>query len=162
MRPCDTSGGDRPGLLSALTSWARAGDRGSMIVEVAFLLVLLVAPLFYLVGTLARVQAGAYAATAAAREAGRAFVTAPEELQAPGRGHAAAGLVFTAHGFTETEGAVSLSCTGGDCLAPGSSVSVDSHVTVELPLVPDFMDGIVPTSVTLTAHHLEGVDEFRQ
>ncbi|MGO0576951.1 pilus assembly protein [Ornithinimicrobium panacihumi] len=133
-----------------------------MLVEVAFLLVLLVAPLFYLVGTLARVQAGAYAATAAAREAGRAFVTAQEAGEASGRGHAAAGLVFSAHGFSDVEGSVSLSCVGGDCLAPGSGVSVDSRVTVELPLIPDFMNGVVPTSVTLTAHHLEGVDEFRE
>ena len=69
-----------------------AAERGAMTVEVAFLLVLLVVPLFYLVGTLGRLQAGAYAVTAAAREAGRAFVTADSAGEAPGRAQAAADL----------------------------------------------------------------------
>lgn len=138
-----------------------AGDRGSMTVEVAFLLVLLVVPLFYLVGTLGRVQAGAYAASAAAREAGRTFVTAESAGDAPGRAHAAAQLVFAAHGFTAGEGVVQVGCGGAACLSPGSMVVVDAAVSVPLPLVPDFMRGAVPTTITLTARHSEAVDEFR-
>lgn len=46
-------------------------DRGSALVEVVFLLVVLALPSIYLVSTVARLQAGAYAASAAAREAGR-------------------------------------------------------------------------------------------
>ena len=45
-------------------------------VEFVFLAVLVMVPLFYLVMTLSRLQAGAYAASTAAREAGRAYVTA--------------------------------------------------------------------------------------
>lgn len=137
-------------------------DRGSMTVEVAFLLVLLVVPLFYLVGTLGRVQAGAYAVTAAAREAGRTFVTADTPAAAPGRAQAAAGLVFAAHGFGSGEGGVSLGCPQGSCLAPGSTVVVDATVTVPLPLIPDFVRSAVPTTITLTAQHVEPVDEFRE
>lgn len=136
------------------------GDRGSMTVEVAFLLVLLVVPLFYLVGTLGRLQAGAYAVTAAAREAGRTFATADAVDGAPARAQAAAGLVFSAHGFDEGEGAVSVACDAG-CLAPGGLVVVDATVSVPLPLVPDFARGAVPASITLTARHTESVDEFR-
>lgn len=132
-----------------------------MTVEAAFLLVLLVVPLFYLVGTLSRVQAGAYAAVAAAREAGRAFVTAEDVADAPGRGTVASQLVLASHGFTEGEGGVTVACQG-ECLAPGSSVLVEATVTVPLPLVPDFMARAVPTTVTLTAQHVEGVDEFRE
>lgn len=145
----------------AVPGRACQGDRGSMTVEVAFLLVLLVVPLFYLVGTLGRVQAGAYAASAAAREAGRAFVTADVVELAPGRAQAAAGLVLQAHGFGSGEGAVVVSCADA-CLAPGSSVVADATVSVPLPLVPDFMEGAVPTSVTLTARHTEAVDAFRE
>lgn len=133
-----------------------------MTVEVAFLLVLLVVPLFYLVGTLGRVQAGAYAVTAAAREAGRTFVTADAPGQAPARAHAAAGLVYAAHGFDGGEGSVTIGCGGGACLEPGSTVEVDSQVVVPLPLVPDFMRALVPTTITLTAHHVEPVDAFRE
>lgn len=136
-------------------------ERGSMTVEVAFLLVLLVVPLFYLVGTLGRLQAGAYAVTAAAREAGRTFVTADAAGDAPGRAQAAAGLVFAAHGFEEGEGGVAVSCTAA-CLEPGSNVLVDSSISVPLPLIPDFMRGAVPTTITLTSHHVEPVDEFRE
>lgn len=136
-------------------------DRGSMTVEVAFLLVLLVVPLFYLVGTLGRVQAGAYAVTAAAREAGRAFATADSADLAPGRARVAADLVYAAHGFGGGEGVVTVGC-GGPCLAPGSTVQVDTQVVVPLPLVPDFVRSAVPATVTLTARHLEPVDAFRE
>lgn len=138
-----------------------AAERGAMTVEVAFLLVLLVVPLFYLVGTLGRLQAGAYAVTAAAREAGRAFVTADSAGEAPGRAQAAAGLVYTAHHFAAGEGSVSVSCSAA-CLEPGSTVGVDSSLSVPLPLVPDFMRAAVPTTITLTAHHDEPVDQFRE
>lgn len=133
-----------------------------MTVEVAFLLVLLVVPLFYLVGTLGRLQAGAYAVSAAAREAGRTFVTAETAGAAPGRAAAAADLVFTAHGFGGGEGGVVLGCGGEACLAPGSTVVVDATVSVPLPLVPDFVRSAVPSTITLTAHHVEPVDAFRE
>lgn len=141
---------------------ARSLDRGSMTVEVAFLLVLLVVPLFYLVGTLGRLQAGAYAVTAAAREAGRTFVTADDAGLAQGRALTAAQLVFDGHGFGEGDGSVVLGCGGTACLAPGSQVTVDAQVAVPLPLVPDFMRGAVPTTITLTATHVEAVDEYRE
>lgn len=139
-----------------------ARDRGSMTVEVAFLLVLLVVPLFYLVGTLGRLQAGAYAVSAAAREAGRAFATAESVDTAAGRAHAAAGLVLGSHGFAAGQGTVGIGCGDPGCLQPGSSVLVDATLTVPLPLVPDFMAGSVPTAITLTARHTEPVDEFRE
>lgn len=149
------------GTATAASSSRIASDRGSMTVEVAFLLVLLVVPLFYLVGTVGRVQAGAYAVTAAAREAGRAFVTADGVEAASSRAQVAAALVYRSHGFEDGEGGVQVSCPDGGCLAPGTTVLVDSQISVELPLVPDFMRDRVPTSVTLTSTHHEPVDEFR-
>lgn len=137
-------------------------ERGSMTVEVAFLLVLLVVPLFYLVATVGRAQAGAYAVSAAAREAGRTFVTADDVGSAASRAQAAADLVFGAHGFGLGEGTVSVTCPDGDCLSPGGRVVVQSAVEVQLPLVPDFMRGRVPTSIALTASHVEAVDQFRE
>ena len=139
-----------------------ARERGSMTVEVAFLLVLLVVPLFYLVATVGRAQAGAYAVSAAAREAGRTFVTADDVSSASVRAQGAAGLVFAAHGFGEGEGTVSVSCDGQTCLAPGGRVVVDASVRVPLPLVPDFMRGSVPSTIELTARHVEAVEAFRE
>lgn len=137
-------------------------ERGSMTVEVAFLLVLLVVPLFYLVGTLGRLQAGAYAVTAAAREAGRTFVTADDLDSAHGRAEAAATLALDTHGFTRADAVVRLSCGSASCLSPGSTVVVETELAVPLPLVPDFMRSALPTTITLTAQHLEPVDAFRE
>lgn len=139
--------------------WA---ERGSMTVEVAFLLVLLVVPLFYLVATLGRAQAGAYAVSAAAREAGRTFVTAADATSAAVRAQAAAGLVLEAHGFSPQDGTVGVACGDADCLHPGSRVVVEAAIEVPLPLVPDFVRGAVPSSIVLTARHVESVDEFRE
>lgn len=138
------------------------GDRGSMTVEVAFLLVLLVVPLFYLVGTLGRLQAGAYAVTAAAREAGRTFATADDLTSAPARANAAAHLALDAHGFGPEDATLELACGSAACLSPGSSVLVEAQLAVPLPLVPDFMGSAVPTTITLTAQHVEPVDAFRE
>ncbi len=137
-------------------------DRGSMLVEVVFLMVVLMVPLLYLVGTLGRLQAGAYAASAAAREAGRAYVTTPDNPSAPGRAHAAAALVFDSFGFEGSEGSIVVGCSADPCLAPGGGVQVQSTVVVSVPLIPDFMSGAIPTSVTMTSMHSEPVDEFRE
>ena len=72
---------------------------GSAIVEFVFLAVLMMVPLFYLVMVLARLQSGAYAVSAASREAGRAYVTAQVSARAPSRAHSAAGLAFADQGF---------------------------------------------------------------
>ena len=100
--------------------------------------------------------------SAAAREAGRTFVTADAAAEAPGRAQSAAALVYQAHGFAPGEGSVAVTCQQDGCLDPGSSVVVDAQISVPLPLVPDFMRGTVPTAVTVTASHLEPVDEFRE
>lgn len=151
-------------VVDAVGSTGRRVDaeRGSMTVEVAFLLVLLVVPLFYLIGTLSRVQAGAYAASAAAREAGRGFVTADGADEAVGRAHASAHLVLASHGFGPEDATIELGCAQEPCLSAGGRVSVSTTVTVPLPLVPDFMTGAVPSGITLSAHHVEAVDEYRE
>lgn len=140
---------------------ARPAERGSMLIEVVFLMVLVMLPLLYLVGTLGRLQAGAYAASGAAREAGRAYVTADSEAAAPARGRAAADLVLASHGFDASQAQIEVSCPGPPCLAPGGRVEITSVVRVRLPLIPDFMAGAVPTSVSMSSRHVEPVDVFR-
>jgi len=132
-----------------------------MLIEVIFLMVIVMLPLFYLVATLGRLQAGAYAASAAAREAGRAYVTTVDDAQAPVRSQAAAQLVFTAHDLASGQGTIELACETSPCLSPGARVEVTAVVQVPLPLVPEFMAGSVPTSVSMTSRHSEPVDAFR-
>src|SRR6476661_10084103 len=89
--------------------WMAPAERGSAVVEFVFLAVLLMVPLFYLVMVMARLQAGAYAVSAAAREAGRAYTTAESPAQGPARAQAAADIAFGDQGFPGL-GAVSIGC----------------------------------------------------
>lgn len=144
--------------------WLRArihGESGSATVEFVFLAVVLIVPLFYLVGTLGRVQAGSYAATMAAREAGRAYVTADEPGEAVVRARAAAQLAFEDQGFGGREATMRLGCDRTPCLRPGGTVRVDTVVRVPLPLVPAFAEGDLPPAVVLRATHVASVDRYR-
>jgi len=132
---------------------------GSAIVEFVFLAVMMMVPLFYLVMVLGRLQAGAYGVSAAAREAGRAYVTAPVAAQARARAESAAGLAFADQGFGGG-GKIVITCDGPICLRPDGRVSVTATVSVPMPLVPAFFSGIVPMQVPVIATHVVTVDRF--
>lgn len=135
-------------------------EDGSAIVEFVFLGVLLLVPLIYLVMALARVQAGSYAVTTAAREAGRAFVTAESGEVASGRAQAAANIAFADQGF-DGMGSLEVSCSASPCLTPDGRVETTARVTVPLPLIPAFARDVVPLQIPLSASHLSTVDRFR-
>jgi Flp pilus assembly protein TadG len=65
-------------------------DRGNAIVEFVFLAVLLMVPLVYVLLTVFKVQAAAYAVSSAAREAGRVYATSTDLESADDRAFAAA------------------------------------------------------------------------
>lgn len=136
------------------------GEEGSAIIEFVFLGVLMLVPLIYLVMALARVQAGSYAVTTAAREAGRAFVTAEAGQDAAARAHAASNVAFGDQGF-DGMGSLDLSCSTSPCLTPDARVETTARITVPLPLIPAFARNVVPLEVPLTASHLSVVDRFR-
>jgi hypothetical protein len=145
--------------------WARAphhGEGGSALVEFVFLGVLLLVPLVYLVMTLARLQAGAYAASTAAREGARGFVTATSNQSAEPRARAAARLAFEDQGFFPADGDVTLGCDGDPCLRPEGRVEVQATVRVPLPFVPAFARDLVPLEVPVSASHVGVVDRFRE
>ncbi len=144
-------------------AWRRLGhsrESGRAIVEFVFLGVLMLVPLVYLVLTLGRVQAAAYAATSAAREAGRAFTTAETEGETLARARAAAALAFEDFGFGD-EASVELSCDGSPCLRPDARVSAVATIRVRLPFVPSFVGDAIPTEIPVSATHVATVDRFR-
>jgi hypothetical protein len=148
-------------LRRRLLALKAVGERGSAIVEFVFLAVLLMVPLFYLVMTLSRIQAGAYAASTAAREAGRAFVTASEPADAEERAAAAARIAFEDQGFGVDEAQLTMDCDGTPCLRPDGRIEMSTTVMVPLPLIPSFARGVVPLEVPVTASHAAVVDRFR-
>lgn len=139
---------------------AQRDEQGSAVVEFVFLGVLLLIPLIYLVMMLARLQAGSYAVSTAAREAGRAYVTAAEGESATARAEAAARIAFLDHSF-EDSGRLAIACDGSPCLRPEGLVETTATISVPLPLIPTFARRVVPLSVPVTASHLSSVDRFR-
>jgi hypothetical protein len=151
-------------MLAAHRSLARrrpGGERGSAVVEFVFLGVLLMVPLIYLVMTLSRIQAGAYAASTAAREAGRAYVTASEPGVAEDRAEAAARIAFEDQGFSDGDTQLAMTCDGRPCLRPAGRIELSTTVTVPLPLIPSFARDLVPLEVPVRASHVAVVDRFR-
>jgi hypothetical protein len=140
------------------TSSASA-DEGRAILEFIFLGVLLLLPLTYLVLTAARIQAASFSASLAGREAGRAFVTAPNDVVAFARARAAGSLAFDDFSF-DTGASVDVACDGTPCLRPDGSVTSTATIEVQLPLVPDFIADHVPASVTVSSTHVATVDRF--
>ena len=138
-----------------------SGELGSAVVEFVFLTVVLLVPLFYLVMTVSRVQAASYAASTAAREAGRGYVTAADEPAAAARAEAAARIAFEDQGFGTSEARLSVACDGTPCLRPEGRVELTAVVTVPLPLVPAFARKVVPLELPITASHVAVVDRFR-
>lgn len=132
---------------------------GNALVEFVFLGVLMLVPLFYLVMVLARLQAGAYGVSAAAREAGRAYVTAQAPATASTRAWAAAELAFADQGF-EHQGRIEIGCDGSPCLRPTGRVNITATVSVPMPLVPAFFSGVVPLRIPVSATHVATVDRF--
>ena len=141
---------------------ARLGrrDRGRAIVEFLVVGLLVLVPIVYFVVTLSRVQAAAFAASTASREAGRAFPTATTEDDAYVRAGAAARISFEDYDFG-ADGTVGLNCDGSPCLRPEGRVEAVATVRVRLPLIPDLLSGTIPAVLPVSATHVATVDRFR-
>ena len=136
------------------------GDDGNAIIEFVYLAILLMVPLVYVLLTVFTVQRAAYAASSAAREAGRVFATSDSPEDAYERAFAAASIVMADSGLELSRQQLQIDCES--CLEPGSTVPVVIEYDVGLPLLPRFLDGSAPASVEVTSHHLEVVDRFRE
>jgi hypothetical protein len=127
-------------------------EQGTALLEVLVLGVGLLVPLLYAVVSVMSVQSASYAATSAAREAARAYVTSATPAQGSARARTATRLVLADAGVAVV--APRVRCVGG-CLTPGSRVDVTVTVAVALPLVPG-----APT-VTVVGAESMPVDRFR-
>jgi Flp pilus assembly protein TadG len=145
--------------------WRRVrgdAEAGNAIVEFVYLAVLLMVPLVYVLLTVFRVQSAAYAASSAAREAGRVFATSDSVDGAGGRAFAAARIVMGDSDLPLAASDLRITCSSTPCLQPGSRVEVVVAYDVSLPLLPRFLDGRAPATVEVTSRHLEVVDRYRE
>lgn len=135
-------------------------DDGSAVVEFVWLGVLLMVPLVYVVMAALSAQRAAFAETAAAREAARAYATAGSDAAGEQRAEQAVALVMRDHGVRWVPAGRVISC--GDCsYAPGSTFTVDLRRTVPLPFVPSWLCGQrCVAGIVVSAHHRERLDCF--
>lgn len=144
-------------------------EEGAAVVEFIALSLLLLVPLIYLVVTLSRIQAGAFAAEGAAHEAARtAVVTGVASIEhgasteaamraGAGRAQAAVALVADDFGFDADAAALVLACEGA-CLEQGGNIDAEVTVSVALPGIPGFMGGVVPLEVNVVGRARAPVD----
>jgi len=117
-------------------------DGGAATVEFVFAGVLLLAPLLYVAIALSEVQRNAFAVTQAAREAGRAYVTADDPAAAPARAGYAVRLALADQGLSgDVElrwGPVGAGCSGTrlPVAAANRGLTVDSTVSPVSALPP--------------------------
>ena len=139
---------------------ARRGERGTAIVELVWLGILLLLPVVWIVLSVFEVQRGAFAVSGAARAAGRAYALAPTDALGQARAEAAARQALADQGVGDLPLTVAISCDAPDCHAPGAVVTVRIDSRVDLPLLPDALGGGAP-SFALDATHTVPIGTFR-
>ena len=137
------------------------GEEGSALIEFVGLGVLLLIPLIYLLLSVFSVQRAAFAVTQAAREAGRAYATAPGTTAANERADYAARLALRSQGVSAAasvryapagSGCGASSADGAASLTPGARFVVCVRTQAELPL---------GGAITVNGQYAVAVDSFR-
>ena len=134
------------------------GDDGNAQVEFLVVAVVFVIPLVYLVVFLSQVQAAAFAAEGAARDAVRAYATAPDRAAAAARADASVQVALADHGLPPRAASVEVACTD-TCAGPGEEIVVRVVVRVPLPGVASI--GLGRMTVPVEATHRGVVDPLR-
>ena len=131
--------------------------------EFVWLAILLLVPLLYIVLAVFETQRAAYAASAAARSASRAFVTAPDQVSAFARAEAAARLAFGDQGIDAADFSLTITCRPDPrhCLAPGSVISAEVRSAADLPLMPAALGDNTPR-IAVAAVHRSPYGTFRE
>jgi hypothetical protein len=146
-------------------------DAGSALIEFVGASVILLIPLLYLLLSVFDVQRSSFAATEAAREAGRAFATAPSSAVGVQRAHDAAQVAFEDQGIDEPP-MVRFLVAGARCgtdhevepsLVPGAAYTICVARQVGLPYADKgFLGHAVPVRITVVGRYALFVDRFRE
>jgi Flp pilus assembly protein TadG len=141
----------------------RGGQRGSALVEVSWLGILLMLPVVWIVMSVFQVQRGAFGITAAARAAARAYSLAPDDQTGLTRARTAARLALDDQGVHGVTPAVVVSCTPypHDCHQGTSVITVSVQSRVVLPLMPAVLGSNRP-SYALEATQTVPIGQFQE
>lgn len=140
----------------------RRGERGSALVEFSWLAIILLVPLVWILLTVFEVQRGAFATSAAARSAGRAFALAEDDAVGEQRARAAAALVMADQGGDGQRAKVSFVCRPAGlphCHVGTATVTVRVESSIALPYVPSFLGRELAT-VRLESTHTVPIGQY--
>ena len=139
------------------------GQHGSAAVELVWLGILLLVPILWIVLSVFEVQRGAFAASAAARSAGRAYALAPTDAEGERRARAVARQALADQGLEASPLDVRVTCTPypHDCHRGTSVITVRIATRVDLPLMPDLLGGDQP-SFALDASHTVPIGQYQE
>ena len=146
-----------------MSRWTSRNERGTALVEVTLLSILLLVPLLYVVLAVFDVQRSAFALDAATRAAGRAYTLSPSQGEAVARARSAAAVAMADQGLDLGAASVVVSCRPDPraCLSPGSVVQVRMTLAVDLPLMPDALGAQTP-SIRVDAEQSVPYGTFRE
>ena len=138
----------------------RRTERGSALIELTWLGILLLVPMIWIVLSVFEVQRGAFGVSAAARSAGRAFALAPDDATGTQQARAAARIALADQGVAAEGWQLTVTCGRPDCHTGGAvlTVRVTSHVA--LPFIPEFLGG--GATFGLSAQHLVPIGQYQE
>lgn len=139
----------------------RRDERGSALVELSWLAIILLVPLIWIVISVFEVQQGAFATSAAARAAGRAYALAPDDATGEARAAAVVRQVLADQGTPGQRAKVAVSCQapGDDCHVGTSVITVRVDSAVDLPLFPAIL-GQGAAVFSLDATHTVPIGQY--
>ncbi|MEV7428288.1 hypothetical protein AB0N29_01605 [Nocardioides sp. NPDC092400] len=138
-------------------------DRGSALVEVTWLGILLLVPMLWIVLSVFEVQRGAFGVGAAARSAARAYALAPTDAEGARQADLVARQALADQGLGEAPLEVRVTCTPypSDCHSGTSVITVRIESRVDLPLMPEVLGGQAPT-FALDATHTVPIGQYQE
>ena len=141
----------------------RRDERGSALVELSWLGILLILPMLWIVMSVFEVQRGAFGVSAAARAAARAYALAPDDATGVVRAREAARVALDDQGVHGVRPEIRITCTPypGNCHQGTSVITVSVHSRVILPLMPSALGGNRP-SFALDATQTVPIGQFQE
>ena len=138
-------------------------ERGSALVELSWLGILLVLPILWIVLSVFQVQRGAFAVSAAARSAARAYALAPDDASGLVRARTAARVALDDQGVGGASPELRVTCTPypHDCHQGASVITVSIHSRVVLPMMPSALGSNRP-SFALDATQTVPIGQFHE
>ena len=139
----------------------RRDESGSALVEFSWLAIILLVPLIWVVLSVFEVQRGAFATSAAARAAGRAYALAPDDATGERRARAVVEQVLADQGTRGQRARVDISCEapGDNCHVGTAVITVRVDSGVDLPFFPAIL-GRGAATFSLDASHTVPIGQY--